>query len=168
MGKKRPVQMIEWRTKDSARLKSFYGGVFHWKFDEVDPGHYTMVDTGNDELAGGIFQLENNPIPASVVPYISVDDLDESEKQIAALGGRVVESKHEVPGWGAFSIFLDPDGSALAIWQNLPKEARKAAKREKKEAKRAAKKERKDKKGQKDKNGKKNKNGKKDKKGAKK
>ena len=147
MAKKNPVNMLEWRTKDSARLKSFYGGAFRWKFDEVDPGHYTMVNTGNDELAGGIFQLADEPMPTGVMPYISVDDLGESEQQIQALGGGVMISKHEVPGWGWFSIFTDPDGNVMGIWQDLPKKQRKAAKKEKKAQKKDKKKQKKKTKG---------------------
>jgi hypothetical protein len=140
MAKKNPVNMVEWQTKDSARLKSFYGGVFRWKFDEVAPGHYTMVNTGNDELAGAICQLGEEPAPTRVVPYIVVDDLGESEQQIRALGGQVIISKHEVPGFGWFSSFTDPDGNTIGLWQDLPKKQRKAAKKDQKAKKKASKK----------------------------
>jgi predicted enzyme related to lactoylglutathione lyase len=34
-----------------------------------------------------------------------------------SLGAQIVKDVTEVPGMGWFSIFLDPTGAALALWQ---------------------------------------------------
>ena len=52
-----------------------------------------------------------------VTPYVNVADLAEKERLITAAGGRIHKSKQEVPGMGWFTIFSDPDGNMLALWQ---------------------------------------------------
>ncbi len=149
MGRKNPVQHVEWRTKDAARLKDFYGSIFDWKFMDWMPG-YIGIDFGQKDAGGGIFSIpEGQPIPTGVSNFITVEELEPYEEQIKAKGGQVMMSGQEVPNVGRFTMFTDPDGNALALWQQFPpskeqeKAARKAAKKEKKAAKKAAKKEKK-------------------------
>jgi hypothetical protein len=56
-------------------------------------------------------------MPVGVTPYVNVTDLAEKEQRITAAGGRIHKSKQEVPGMGWFTIFSDPDGNMLALWQ---------------------------------------------------
>jgi predicted enzyme related to lactoylglutathione lyase len=145
---KNSIGHVEWRTRDTARLKSFYGSLFKWKFDEAMPGVYTSVRTGNDAVGGGILQLgAGDQMPTGISNYINVDDLDAQEEKIKALGGQILISKREVPGEGRFSVFTDPDSNIMAVWQPISakdkraaeKLAKKSAKAEKKAAKDAAK-----------------------------
>jgi len=147
MGKKNPISHFEWRSRDAARLASFYGEVFGWKFQEMMPG-YAMASTGNEEIGTGIMQLKlDDQTPPGTTGYLSVDDLSESEAKVIANGGKVMMSKGEVPGMGWFSVCMDPDGNSVGLWQPLPKKqrlkAKKKAKKAVKKAKKAAKKEKK-------------------------
>lgn len=133
MGKKNPISHVEWRTQHAERLKSFYGGVFKWKFDDVAPGHYTMIDFGNKDTEGGIHHVTPEmQIPVGMCTYIAVASLDETEAKIKEHGGKVVVSKQEVPDWGHFSMFLDPDNNMAAAWTALSKKDRKKEKKAKK------------------------------------
>ena len=105
------IQHIEWTTRDPERLRSFFGRLFDWEFREAMPG-YTMI-----EGIGGIFDAPDPQMPLGVTPYVNVADLGETEKRITAAGGRIHKSKQEVPGMGWFTIFSDPDGNMLALWQ---------------------------------------------------
>jgi len=141
MGKKNPANHLEWRSRDVARLKAFYGAVFGWKFDEPMPG-YSMADTGNKEIGAGFMQLAaDDQVPPGFSPYIVVDELSDAEAKVTAAGGRVMRSKGEVPGMGWFSVCLDPDNNGVGLWQALPKKERKKAKKAVKKAAKAAKKE---------------------------
>lgn len=141
------IQHIEWTTPHSARLRTFFTSVFDWTFREAMPG-YTMIDG-----IGGIFAATDPQMPTMITPYVNVRDLEVTEKKITAAGGRIHKSKQEVPGMGWFSLFSDPDGNIVGLWQPMNptrqaaanKPAKKAVKKvakkaSKKTAKKAAKK----------------------------
>jgi predicted enzyme related to lactoylglutathione lyase len=111
------------------RLKTFFSNIFDWKFTDL-PG-YTMIDG-----VGGIFEAPDPQMPIMVTPYVTVADLGGTEAKITAAGGQIYKSKQEVPGRGWFTIFADPDGNVLALWQAVqvaaPKKARAAPKKAKK------------------------------------
>ena len=121
---KNVIQHVEWTTRDPRRLQSFYGRLFDWKFNEAMPG-YTMIDG-----IGGIFGLSpEQQMPTGVTNYVNVDDLDAKEDLIRKGGGQIYKSKQEVPGMGWFTIFADPDGNTVALWQAAKKPARVSASR---------------------------------------
>lgn len=123
---KNVIQHIEWTTRDPKRLQKFFGKVFDWKFRKAMPG-YTMI-----EGVGGIFGAPDAAMPISVIPYVNVADLDKAERAITAGGGKIHKSKQPVQGMGAFTMFSDPDGNLLALWQAEMKPApRKAPARKK-------------------------------------
>jgi predicted enzyme related to lactoylglutathione lyase len=112
---KNNIQHIEWTTRDPRRLRSFFERLFDWEFREAMPG-YTMI-----EGVGGIFDAPDPRMPIGVTPYVNVADLGEKEMRIREAGGTIHKSKQEVPGRGWFTIFSDPDGNMLALWQPATK-----------------------------------------------
>jgi predicted enzyme related to lactoylglutathione lyase len=136
MAKKQPISHVEWVTRNGERLQKFYGTVFNWKFSDSGMPGYTMVNFGNKETGGGIFQIGDQPMPTGVTNYYSVDELGPHEEAIRANGGQVHRSNQEIPGIGWFSVAGDPDGNMFALWKQAPK----PSKKEKKAAKKAAKK----------------------------
>ncbi|HZP65833.1 MAG TPA: VOC family protein [Rudaea sp.] len=128
---KNVIQHIEWTTRNPSRLMAFYGQIFDWRFGEAMPG-YTII-----EGVGGIFDAPDPQMPTMITPYVNVTDLDETERKIVAAGGQIHKSKQEVPGRGWFTLFSDPDGHVIGVWQ--PRTAPKKA-AVKKGAKKAAKK----------------------------
>jgi predicted enzyme related to lactoylglutathione lyase len=108
------IQHIEWTTREPERLRSFFARIFDWEFREAMPG-YTII-----EGVGGIFAAPDPQMPVGITPYVNVADLAETEKRITAAGGRIHKSRHEVQGMGWFTIFSDPDGTTLALWQAAP------------------------------------------------
>ena len=161
MGKRTPIVHFEWRSRDAERLKHFYKNAFHWKFDDGMPG-YSLANTGTKGIGAGVMQLEgNSPLPPGIVAFLDSDDLAATELAVRDAGGHVTASAQSVPGWGLFSLFTDPDGNALGLWQSeasakkeakrmhreredsksaLAKEEKKARKAEKKAQKKAEKK----------------------------
>jgi predicted enzyme related to lactoylglutathione lyase len=138
---KNTINHFEFRTKDAERLKGFYGGLFKWKFDDVEPGHYTMIDMGGKDVEGGILQItDGQQVPQGASPYIAVSDLAAAEEKVKSLGGQIFLSRQEVKGWGFFTVFADPDGNVLHLWERMAKKERKAAKKVAKKEKKAAKK----------------------------
>jgi len=109
------IQHIEWTTRDPERLRTFFGRIFDWQFRDAMPG-YTMIDG-----VGGIFDAPDPRMPLGVTPYVNVADLEETERRIRDAGGQIHKSKQEVPQRGWFTIFSDPDGNMLALWQAMGK-----------------------------------------------
>ena len=129
------IQHHEWNTRDPKRLRTFYSRIFDWKFnDNVMPG-YTLIDG-----IGGVFEItpEMGDMPTGITNYVNVADLDEKEALVRSAGGRIYKSKQEVPGMGWFTIFADPDGNTVAMWQAMPRRTARVATRAKKAAKKVA------------------------------
>jgi predicted enzyme related to lactoylglutathione lyase len=110
------IQHHEWNTRDPERLKKFYGKIFDWTFDDSRMPGYTLIDG-----IGGIFPIppEMGEMPAGITNYVNVDDLDAKEKLLRELGATIYISKKEVPNMGWFTIFADPDGNTIAMWQAM-------------------------------------------------
>ena len=137
MGKRSSIVHIEWRSRNVAKLKDFYRAAFSWKFDESMPG-YLLAESGSKELAIGMLQLENNStMQPGIVPFLESQDLAASETAIKKAGGQIVGEAQEVPGWGRFSLFTDPDGTPVGLWQSQ-RSIKKEAKRRKKVKKQLA------------------------------
>ncbi|MSR30690.1 MAG: hypothetical protein EXR99_04210 [Gemmataceae bacterium] len=49
--------------------------------------------------------------------YIDVPEIESFCEKIRQAGGEMVVEKMEVPGVGCFSLFKDPDGRVIGMWQ---------------------------------------------------
>ena len=98
--------------------KRFYGGLFGWKFSESPAMKYTLFNTGEGEIGGGLFTPPPGT-PRQITGYVTVGDLEASAKKVRALGGRVATDRMEVPGFGCFRIVADPDGNSFGLWQSM-------------------------------------------------
>jgi hypothetical protein len=56
--------------------------------------------------------------PPTVVFYINVEDLDETNEAITENGGEILVEAMEVPEMGIFTIFQDPGGVINAAWED--------------------------------------------------
>ncbi len=52
---------------------------------------------------------------------LDVDDLAAYRKKIVAAGGKIHVEEQEVPGMGTFSLFTDPEGRMMGIWNTAKK-----------------------------------------------
>lgn len=102
---------------DLEASKAFYNAVFGWTTKEVDMGPlgtYNMLHAG-EKGVGGIVPFENNDgIPSHWIAYVTVNDVDEASKEIAALGGQVCVPATDIPQTGRFSVVNDPTGAAFS------------------------------------------------------
>jgi predicted enzyme related to lactoylglutathione lyase len=127
---------LEWRSANLKKLQSFYQSCFDWKFKSW--GDYVGIDTGSKEGGGGMMEAKDG-IPTGLTPYIRVKDLGAAEAKVKAAGGQIMMSQQSVPDQGTFSIFIDPDGHAMGLWQAAPPRPKKAKAKAKAKAKKKAK-----------------------------
>lgn len=114
----RPVVHWEFWSEEPARASAFYEEVFGWEIQHVPELNYHMVDTKADSgIKGGIMKPQAGPWPAKLALYIDVDDLAGYTAKILAAGGTILVDSKEIPGVGLLSLFEDPDGRVLGMWQ---------------------------------------------------
>jgi predicted enzyme related to lactoylglutathione lyase len=105
----RRIDYIEFPATDMTAVKTFYAGVFGWKFTDYGPEYSTFED---GRLAGG-FWTQGKPL---VVIYAT--DLEGMESRIRAAGGTIVKEIFSFPGGRRFH-FIDPSGNELAVWSDV-------------------------------------------------
>ena len=114
-----PFVHAELATTDIDKAKTFYRSMFDWQLNDVDMGGgmtYTLIGVG-EGTGGGMMK---HPMPehgSHWLPYVLVDDIKAATAKAKSLGATVVRDVMEVPGAGSLSIFADPTGAVLGMWQ---------------------------------------------------
>jgi predicted enzyme related to lactoylglutathione lyase len=118
----------ELAVNDTQTALAFYQKIFKWKVEEMDMpnGKYYVLINGEDKV-GGITEKapDQEGAPTGWMPYITVDNVDETASLIEQTGGKIVMPPHDipVPDGPRFTIFQDPAGATLgAISYKTPSE----------------------------------------------
>jgi predicted enzyme related to lactoylglutathione lyase len=114
-----PFVHVELNTQDLPKAKEFYAKLFDWKTQDMDMGPggtYTVINPGGG-TGGGMMKHPMPGAPSMWLAYVLVDDLDAATAKARSLGANIIKEATEVPGMGRFSIFIDPTGAALALWE---------------------------------------------------
>jgi hypothetical protein len=104
---------------DAPRTAAFYQAVFGWNL-AGDPAEPSFED-GTGHVIGHF--MTDLPVAgeAGVRPYIYVERLDDTLKEIAQHGGEVDRAPYpEGDLWVA--TFRDPAGNVLGVWQRGPRD----------------------------------------------
>jgi hypothetical protein len=118
-----PFVHAELNTTDVAKAKAFYGKLFDWKLEDIPMGEgetYTMVDVG-DGTGGGIMPQMIPGASSDWMPYVGVDDIQAATKKAKSLGANILKDVTEVMDMGWLSIFKDPTGAIVGLWQPKPR-----------------------------------------------
>jgi predicted enzyme related to lactoylglutathione lyase len=113
MSKGVDVFQIEIRVNDLAAAMTFYRETFQWGVFQT-ASHYALVDAGHMPVIGIMMDPR---LPNGVAPLYLVGDCEMAVNRAKELGGRVMFTKTEVPGAGAFTAALDPWGNEIYFWQ---------------------------------------------------
>ncbi len=113
---------IEIPTTKHDEAQKFYGNVFGWKFNHIPEMNYTIYQTGDGEIGGGLFDPPAGA-PRQITNYVNVADLDASAKKVADGGGKLLGERIEVGAHGWMRMIADPDGNVLSLWQSKPQTA---------------------------------------------
>jgi predicted enzyme related to lactoylglutathione lyase len=109
---------VELNTTDLPKAKEFYGKLFEWELQDtpMPDGVYTMIKPASG-TGGGMMKHPMPGAPSAWLPYVSVDDINVSTEKARSLGANVIVSPQQIPNVGWFSIFIDPTGATLAMYQ---------------------------------------------------
>jgi uncharacterized protein len=104
-------------TPDAAASKAFYGGLFHWDFEESpipEGGVYVMAKLDGRSAAAMFETSERHPAWAS---YVTVDDADAITERARELGANVLAEPFDVMDVGRMATLQDPQGAVFCVWQ---------------------------------------------------
>jgi len=117
-----PFVHVELQTRDLAVAKDFYTRLFGWQLQEMPmpggEGTYTLIQVG-EGTGGGMFA--NPRIPSQWIAYVGVEDIRASTARARELGAQMLMDVTEVGDFGLMSMFVDPTGATLAMWQAKPR-----------------------------------------------
>jgi predicted enzyme related to lactoylglutathione lyase len=108
----------ELTTTDMDAAWDFYSELFGWqKTEAMDLGGgalYQMFGFGGPSVGGISKRAE---VPPHWLPYVIVEDVDDTVAAIKENGGTVMLEPMEVPGGDRIAIAADPQGVALGVHQ---------------------------------------------------
>ena len=112
-----------WST-NAEESKQFYAGLFGWSAAASpigEGGVYHIFKHGEKDIAG-LLQMpeaeDDGGTPPHWLSYVLVDDVDDCAARVTALGGAVKVPPSDIPGIGRFSVFSDPAGVPIGVFQN--------------------------------------------------
>ncbi|MBV9183781.1 MAG: VOC family protein, partial [Acidobacteria bacterium] len=98
---------VELNTTDVKKAKEFYSKLFDWKLEDMPDGSYTMIRVG-EGTGGGMMKHPVPGAPSFWLAYVHVDDIQAATQKATSLGARVMTGVTEIPGYGSFSVLVDP------------------------------------------------------------
>ncbi|MGE5602759.1 MAG: DUF892 family protein [Nitrososphaerales archaeon] len=105
------VEIPAANRKEAAR---FYGELFGWNYEHIDPMNYTTFQTGT--VRGGFPDIsEMNPV-GQITIYARSNDIESDLRRAEALGGKTIVPRTEIPGRGYFAILADPTGNPVGLF----------------------------------------------------
>ncbi|MCH7964998.1 MAG: VOC family protein [Bacteroidetes bacterium] len=107
-------------TDDVNSVKSFYGGLFGWKFDNGgDPEAIYTTILFNGNAIGGIIHLEKKDDETNYasqwMEYISVEDVDGVFQEVIKQNCKVFREPFDIMNRGRIAIFADTRGALIAV-----------------------------------------------------
>ncbi|MFI0845479.1 VOC family protein [Mesorhizobium sp. IMUNJ 23232] len=106
------IDYVEFSVGDVARSRDFYGKAFGWSFKDYGPDYCEFND---GRLTGGFALGKPDKVSGGPLVILFAKNLDETQRQVEAAGGRIVKPAYSFPGGRRFH-FADPDGYELAVW----------------------------------------------------
>ena len=92
------------------RAMKFYETLFGWKITSI-PGFadYYEIDTG--DLNG------KKGVGGGITNFIGVSSIDETIVKLSSLGGKIIQSKQAVPGYGFLALCTDTENNVIGLFQ---------------------------------------------------
>jgi len=114
-----PVMWFEVLGDDGPGLQQFYGALFGWTFDVIEPIKYGMTNMkGERGIPGGVGQTTPG-MRSWTTFYVETADVTASLEKAQALGGRVVTPRTVLPDV-TLGVFEDPEGHIVGLVEAKP------------------------------------------------
>lgn len=116
------VVWVELPVKDIERALKFYAAVFEFEPQDIATDDVRRVSTMvNTEAGGGVglslTQTKNfDPGTKGPLVYLNTDGMEPYLERIRAAGGKIVEGKTSMGGFGYYALFEDTEGNLLSLY----------------------------------------------------
>jgi uncharacterized protein len=110
---------VDLASSDPRKSRDFYSKVFGWKVEVTeDPqyGGYGLAKIDGRDVAGIGGKMSPEMADAWTL-YIGSADAAEAARKVETAGGKVVVPPFEVGDQGRMSVFQDPAGAFIAVWE---------------------------------------------------
>jgi predicted enzyme related to lactoylglutathione lyase len=104
-------------TPDPEAAKEFYCHVIGWGTQAwKGPQPYTMWENEGIPIGGLVKTASGMGDTPQWLPYVGVDDINETLSKAKDLGARIMTGPKDVPGSGRYAIVEDPQGATIAVF----------------------------------------------------
>lgn len=114
-------KVIHWEIggRDGSKMNEFYSNLFDWKIEHVPQMNYYMCCTGEGNVGGGFFQIdESKGMKPYLTIYVEVDDLQAYLDKAVKLGAKVLMPPMEIsPEIGSCALIMDLDMNVIGLFK---------------------------------------------------
>jgi predicted enzyme related to lactoylglutathione lyase len=110
----------ELTTGDTKKAQAFYQQLFGWtlKPSAMPDMDYTEFSVGGAPEGGIMATPKDMPnVPPNWLPYFQVADVDAAATKATSGGGKTLVPPSDIPNTGRFSVLMDPQGAAFAVFK---------------------------------------------------
>jgi predicted enzyme related to lactoylglutathione lyase len=100
-------------TRDLSASQAFYEGMFGWQFEGSEAGYVQLL--ANGVVVGGMVHANGMRPATSWIPYVSVEDVDQTLQTAQAVGFSRVLGPSDMDA-GRLCVVRDPEGAVLGLW----------------------------------------------------
>lgn len=112
-----PIVHVDIPAADTAAAAKFYRDVFGWQTTHAAEFDYHMFSSEGGPGGGWVKVGDENKVSQPIL-YLGTDDIDAALEKITANGGKLLQPKTAIPGYGSFAMFADPTGNRLGLYSN--------------------------------------------------
>ena len=114
---------VDLATSDTDGAKKFYADLFGWTAKDMPEQNgmvYTMLYL-DDKPVGALYaiceEMKKMNIPPNWLPYVSVDNCDETTAKAKEFGCNFQMEPTNVGNEGRMAVMMDPEGAVVGLWQ---------------------------------------------------
>ena len=107
---------------DLARAKRFYESLFGWKVRTIEgfPDYYEIqtTDISGKPAVGGGLTKRSRPLQTGITNFIGVPSIDTSLEKLVSLGGKILQTKQAIAGYGWLAVCTDTEGNVIGLFED--------------------------------------------------
>jgi uncharacterized protein len=129
MSKTKTIGRFLWQeliTTDTKTALAFYGELFGWKAQTMDMGPggtYTILKSGDKDIAGALSDERAKGLPPQWNVYFSTPDTDKTVEDAKKAGAKVMSPAWDIPNIGRCAVLIDPQGASFSLLQSVEERA---------------------------------------------